>query len=353
MALGVTQRSGNDRRLKKAGTILFCVLVLFGFLTNCRRKSDIAKEATITVYGFSVVKEPLENEIIPAFKEAWLQKTGQTLNFTPSFAGSEMVTNQIVSGVEADLAILAIERNAQRLLDMNATKSDWRRLPYHGIVNKTPMVILVRKGNPLKIRDFADLGKPGVRLIHPDPTSSGAGQWSLLAIYGSEITKSEYRRDERDEKAALELLKKVWKNVIATPESARAARTQLERGEGDVLVTYEMEALQLIDKKLPFEIVTPQSTIFCEHPVVIIDHGITPSKYALVELFARTLWDEPAQRAWVKSYFRSINFEQLNDTNPRFVKVNLPFTVSSLGGWERAYPEIIEGVWKNQVQATK
>lgn len=350
---GVAQRRENCTRLSNAGKALVCVLALVGLLGGCRRKSDIAKEATITVYGFSVAKEPLEAEIMPAFKEDWQRKTGQELTFMPSFAGSEMVTNQIVSGVEADLAILAIERNAQRLLDTKATRSDWRTLPYHGIVNKTPMVILVRKGNPLKIRDFADLGKPGVRVIHPDPTSSGAGQWSLLAIYGSEIIKSEYRKDERDEKAALELLKKVWQNVIATPDSARAARTQLERGEGDVLVTYELEALQLIDKKLPFEIVTPQCTIFSEHPVVIIDHGMTPAKYALVELFARSLWDEPAQRAWVKSYFRSINFEKLNDANPRFVKIALPFTVSNLGGWERAYPEIIEGVWKNQVQSSK
>ena len=354
MAPGVTPSNENGTRLSNAGKILVCVLVLLGLLTSCRRKSDIAREATITVYGFSVAKEPLENQIVPAFKESWEKKTGQPLTITTSFAGSEMVTNQIVSGVEADLAILAIERNAQRLLDTKATRSDWRTLPYHGIVNKTPMVILVRKGNPLRIRDFADLGKPGVRVIHPDPTSSGAGQWSLLAIYGSEIIKSEYRKDERDEKAAFALLQKVWKNVIATPESARAARTQLERGEGDVLVTYELEALQLIvDKKLPFEIVTPQCTIMSEHPVVIIDHGMTPAKYALVELFARSLWDEPAQRAWVKSYFRSINFEQLNESNPRFVKVNLPFTVSNLGGWERAYPEIIEGVWKNQIQATK
>src|SRR5690242_1909543 len=87
---------------------LCCVLLLCGSLTNCRRKSDIAKEATLTVYGFSVVKEPLENDIIPAFEREWTKKTSQKLTFTPSFAGSEMVTNQIVSGVEADLAILAI-----------------------------------------------------------------------------------------------------------------------------------------------------------------------------------------------------------------------------------------------------
>ena len=351
MIPATTQQSSGGTARSVWG--LLFALLLCGSLTNCRRQSDIAKEATLTVYGFSVVKEPLENDIVPAFTRDWERKTGQRLSFTPSYAGSEMVTNQIVSGVECDLAILAIERNAQRLLDTQATKSDWRWLPHNGIVNTTPMVILVRQGNPKKIRDFADLGKPGIKLIHPDPTSSGAGQWSLLAIYGSEIAKSEHRRDERDEAAAFELLKKVWANVIATPDSARAARTQLERGEGDALVTYEMEALQLKDKKLPFDIVVPQSTIFCEHPVVLVDHSMKPAKYALVELFARYLWSEDAQRAWVKANFRSVNFEELNRANPRFVKIELPFTVSDLGGWPRAYREIIEGVWKKQIQVAK
>ncbi len=351
---GGTHCNSTRRRARRSAVLgLLGCLLLCGSLTNCRRKTDIAKEATLTVYGFSVVKEPLENDIIPVFEREWAKKTGQKLSFTPSFAGSEMVTNQIVSGVEADLAIVAIERNAQRLLDTKTTKSDWRWLPHNGIVNKTPMVILVRQGNPKRIRDFPDLAKPGLKLIHPDPTSSGAGQWSLLAIYGSEIAKSEHRKDERDEQAAFELLKKVWANVIATPDSARAARTQLERGEGDALVTYELEALQLKEKKLPFDIVVPQSTVFCEHPVVIVDHGMPPAKYALVELFARYLWSEEAQRAWVKANFRSVNFEELNKANPRFVKIELPFTVGDLGGWQRAYPEIIEGVWKQRIQTAK
>ena len=96
----------------------------------CRRQSDIAKQATITVYGFSVVREALERDIFPAFQADWISKTKQPLNFTGSFAGSEMVTNQLAQGVEADVAILAIERNAQRLLDTKTTHSDWRKLPY-------------------------------------------------------------------------------------------------------------------------------------------------------------------------------------------------------------------------------
>jgi sulfate/thiosulfate transport system substrate-binding protein len=335
--------------------LLFLIGILAGLVLSlsCRRTSEASRATNITLYCFSVMKEPIENEIGPAFEAEWARKTGQTLDIVGSYSASEVVTGQVLSGVDVDLAILSIERNATRILNGGATKSDWRSLPHKGIVNETPMVIVVRKGNPKKVRDFADLGKPGVKLIHPDPISSGAGQWSLLAIYGSELIKSQHNLGHRDEAKAFALVKAIWKNVIATPMSAREARTQFERGEGDALVTYELEALQLLDKGQPIEVIAPQSTIFCEHPVVIIDRGMSPSKYALVELFARYLWSDAAQEAWVRAHFRSVTNEKLNDREPRFVKVALPFTVDELGGWERAYPDVIEGVWKQRIQMVK
>ncbi|HEX5080838.1 MAG TPA: extracellular solute-binding protein [Blastocatellia bacterium] len=321
------------------------MLLIFG-LSGCRRKSAADREATITIYGFSVVKEGLETSILPDYQHEWEKKTGQKLTFDSSYAGSEIVTNQIVAGAEADVAILAIERNADRLVRPDVTSNEWRKLPYGGIVNKTPMVIVVRSGNPKRIRDFSDLAKPGVGLIHCDPASSGAGQWSLLAIYGSELIKSEEKTGVRDARRAFDLLRHVWKNVKATPGSAREARTQFERGEGDALITYELDAMQLLDKKLPVEIVTPKATIFSEHPVVIIDHAMSPSKYALVELFVRSLWEPEAQKSWIKSHFRSVTDEKLNEKFPR---VEMPFYVKDLGGWSRAYPEIVEGVWKQKI----
>ncbi|MCI0523948.1 MAG: substrate-binding domain-containing protein [Acidobacteria bacterium] len=326
-----------------------CLAILLIFESSgCRRKSDIAKEATITVYGFSVVKEPLKNEILPAFQDEWKRKTKQQLNFETSFAASEVVTNQIVTGAGADVAILAIERNADRLVRPEITDNDWRKLPYGGIVNKTPIVIAVQQGNPKGIRDFSDLAKPGLKLIHCHPASSGAGQWSVLAVYGSELIKSERSAGQRDHQKAFDLLQRVWKNVIATFESARESRTHFERREGDALITYELEALQMLDKKYPAEIIMPRATIFSEHPVVIVDHGMTPGKYALVELFVRYLWEDEAQKAWVKSHFRSMTDEKLNE---RFAKIELPFYVKDLGGWSQAHPEIIEGVWKQKIRS--
>jgi ABC-type sulfate transport system substrate-binding protein len=100
MSAKVYQQTGSGRGRNWARG-LFIAFILLCCLTNCRRRSDIAKEATLTIYGFSVAREPLENEIVPAFTNDWEKKTGQKLTFTLSFAGSEMVTNQIVSGVEA------------------------------------------------------------------------------------------------------------------------------------------------------------------------------------------------------------------------------------------------------------
>jgi sulfate transport system substrate-binding protein len=344
----------RDERLRFLKSAFALAVFLIFVLTACnacrKQRLEGAHEATITVYGFSILQEPMEKEIFPAFSKEWERKTGQKLTFVSSFAGSETVTNQILAGAKADLAVLAIERNAERLLKGEATKTDWREYPHKGIVNRTPMVIMVRNGNPKGIRDFEDLAKPGVRVIHPDPVSSGGAQWSLLALYGSQLVRSEKQTGKRDEAKALDLLKRIWKNVIATPESARQARTQFETGFGDALVTYEVDALQLINRSAAFEIVAPQSTVFSEHPVVIIDSGMTPSKRALVELFIHSLWSERAQRAWVRYNFRSVTDERLNEAQRQFVKIPLPIGIDYFGGWEEAYPAIIDGLWKKQVK---
>jgi sulfate transport system substrate-binding protein len=340
----------NIQALALRAGLVFALLLLL--LSNgCLPQSETNKGGrSITVYGFSVMKEALEKAIFPAFSAKWKQEHGEDLHFTSSFAGSETVTNQIIQGVDADIAILSIERDVDRLKQAGSVTSDWRQLPNRGIVNKTPFVILVRKGNPKGIKDFADLSKPGVQLIHPDPVSSGGAQWSILAIYGSELIKSEKQTGGRDEARALKMLQAIWKNVISTPDSARAARTQFEQGYGDALVTYELEALMMKQAGAPFEIVVPESTIFSEHPAVVIDRKVTAEERPVVDAFMQYLWSDEAQRAFVQYHFRSVTNEALNDANKEFAPIKLPFTVGDLGGWSKAYPEIIERIWRDQVQ---
>lgn len=307
-------------------------------------------DITITLYGFSIMKEPLEKAIFPGFVAKWKQQHGQTVQFQSSFAGSETVTNQILRGAPAEIAILSIERDVQRLKKDGFVTADWHSLPGKGIVNKTPFVIVVRQGNPKGIRDFSDLEKPGIRLIHPDPISSGGAQWSILAIYGSELQKSQKDTSEPDKAKALQSLRAIWKNVISTPGSAREARTTFELGNGDALITYELEALLMKEVGSPIDVVTPRSTIFSEHPAVVIDKNITAAKRPLIDAFMQYLWSDEAQEAFVKFHFYSATNDAFNQASTQFGQIELPFTIDYFGGWDKAYPEVIEKIFRDQVQ---
>ena len=307
-------------------------------------------DITITLYGFSIMKESLEKAIFPSFTAKWKQQHGQTVQFQTSFAGSETVTNQILRGAPAEIAILSIDRDVQRLQKDGFVTADWHSSPGKGIVNKTPFVIIVRRGNPKGIKDFSDLGKPGIRLIHPDPISSGGAQWSILAIYGSELKKSEKETGGEDKAQALQTLRAVWKNVISTPGSAREARTTFELGNGDALITYELEALLMKEANAPIEVVVPHSTIFSEHPAVVVDKNITASERPVIDAFMQYLWSDEAQEAFVKFHFYSSTNDAFNQASKEFGHIEMPFTIDYLGGWDKAYPEVIEKIFRDQVQ---
>lgn len=341
---------------RKHWTVTMACLVLFLLgISSClpTPPSHTGGGPNITLYGFSIMKESLEKSIYPAFSAKWKSEHGVDVRFTSSFAGSETITNQILQGVKAQIAILSIERDAQRLKYGGAVTSDWHALPQKGVVNKTPFVILVRKGNPKGIRDFADLAKPGVKLIHPDPESSGGAQWSILAIYGSELVKTEKQFGAAQPARALQMLQAIWRNVVSTPGSAREARATFEQGYGDALVTYELEGLLLKDAGGAFEIIVPEATIFSEHPIVIVDRNVSPADRPIIEAFVRFLWTDEAQRAFVKNHFRPATDEALTQENKELATIKYPFTVEYFGGWGRAYPEVIEAVFKKQVQKRK
>jgi sulfate/thiosulfate-binding protein len=344
--------------LKKKRTSILALIVLGLLAVNAclpKSPSESGGGINITVYGFSIMKESLEKAIYPAFVAKVKREHGLDVRFTSSFAGSETVTNQILQGVKAQIAILSIERDAQRLKEKGFVTSDWHQLPQKGIVNKTPFVILVRKGNPKGIHDFSDLAKPGIKLIHPDPVSSGGAQWSILAIYGSELVKSDKQTGGADHARAVQMLQAVWRNVISTPGSAREARTQFESGYGDALITYELDALLMKEgnAKADAEIIIPEATILSEHPAVVIDRNVSAADRPVIDGFMQYLWSEEAQRAFVKFHFRSATSDALTQENKELATIKYPFTVDYFGGWDKAYPEVIEGIFRDSVQKRK
>jgi ABC-type sulfate transport system, periplasmic component len=299
------------------------------------------------------MKESLESEIFPAFAADWKSKFGEDVTFNTSFAGSETVTDQVLQGAPAEVAILSIQREVERLIAAGHVSPEWYINNHKGIVNSTPFVILVRAGNPKGITDFRDLAKEGVRLIHPDPISSGGAQWSILSIYGSELARSEVETGARDAGRATTLLKGIWKNVISTPVSARDARTQFETGYGDALITYELEGIMMKRAGASIDLVIPQTTVFSEHPAALVDRNISEAQRDIVVAFRNFLWTEVAQRAFARNHFRSITDQRINDENTDLAVIAEPLTIEYFGGWERAYPEVIEQVFTQQVLAGK
>jgi sulfate transport system substrate-binding protein len=307
---------------------------------------------TIVFYGFSILGEVMNEAVLPAFARHWQAATGQRIEMITAFAGSGTVTNQLTMGVPAHAALLSLELDARRLADAGVIPRDgWRALPYHGVVNRTPFILLVRPGNPKGIRDFADLGKPGVRVVHPDPLTSGGANWALLAEFGG---AARHAPPGRERQAGTAVLRGVWSNVVAQAASARAARTQFENGFGDVLVTYEQEAVRDLEKqaqkgKTPkWEVVDPPSTVLSEHTLVVVDRNATAAERPAVQALVRFLWSEEAQRLFVAHGFRSVR-EELNAANPRFGRIADPFLVADFGGWPRVKKEIVDGIWKGQV----
>jgi sulfate/thiosulfate-binding protein len=305
-----------------------------------------AQPRTVVFYGFSILGEALNEDVLPEFARRWRQTTGEPLEFITSFAGSGTVTNQVALGVPAQLALLSLELDAERLAAAGTIPpGSWRRLPHGGVVNRTPFVLVVRRGNPKQIHDFADLARPGVRVVHPDPMTSGGANWALLAEYGAAAR----RNPGREREAGFEALRGVWRHVVAQAASARAARTQFENGFGDVLVTYEQDVLgDAVKGKLPGEIVYPPSTVLSEHTLVVVERNIARADRPLIAALVQFLWSEPAQRLFVRRGFRSVD-EGLNAANPSFGRIQDPFRVADFGGWDRVKKEIVDGIWKDRV----
>ena len=304
-----------------------------------------AAAPTIVFYGFSILGEAMNGGIFPAFQKKWAAEGRGEIVFQGSFAGSGTITNQIILGAPAHLALLSLESDADRLADAHiVSDGSWRKLPEGGVVNRTPFVIFVRPGNPLGITDFADLTRDGVRIVHPDPLTSGGANWAILAEYGAG-----FREYGGDAAAGEALLAGIWRNVAAQAASARAARTQFEQGFGDALITYEQEAVY--DKsrgRLKAEVVMPRRTILSEHTLVVIEKNVRKPEREAVDLFTQFLWSEEAQRIFLKYGFRSVN-EGLNAGRAEFGRIEDPFRIADFGGWRRAKKEIVEAIWKRRV----
>ncbi|WP_127538230.1 sulfate ABC transporter substrate-binding protein [Paenibacillus illinoisensis] len=301
---------------------------------------------TLVIGAYSVAKDAV-GELLPKFKEEWKAKTGQTVNFQESYEASGTQARAIVGGFEADVALLAMESDIDKLVKADLVTSDWKQTPNDGMITRSIVVLGTRDGNPLGIRDFEDLTKPGVKVLYPNPKTSGGAQWDINAIYGAGLKMSE-EKGQKDPAAAKAFLEKVHENVESLDKSGRSSMAAFEYGVGDVIVTYENELLARIAQGVKYDIVVPKNTILIENPAVVVDkYADKHGNRELAEAFVDYLRTPEAQRIFAKHGFRSVDPNVFAETESSFPTPEGLFDIHYLGGWDEVRSTLYSkrGVW--------
>ncbi len=238
---------------------------------------------TVTLYGFSVLQEPFESGLLPAFRKDWERRTGERVEFITTFAGSGLIVDEILRRFPAEVAIVSSETDAFRLVRGGILPGPiWRTLPERGVLASTPIVLRVRAGNPDRIRGLADLARGDLAVVLPDPVTSGCGACTVLAVWADAVRAG----DDSDAR-----LRGLHASVILRPPSARAARMEFDAGVGDVVPLYEVEARTGLDG----ETVVPPDTLMVEPVVCVIPRNVASDKQDLIEALIEFLWSDEAR----------------------------------------------------------
>jgi len=213
----------------------------------------------VSIVGFSILKTANKSLI------ADFQKTdaGKDVEFTESYGASGDQARAVIAGLKADEVHLSLEPDMTKLTDEKLVADDWKSGDNKGIATQSVVAIVVRKGNPKGIKGWDDLAKPGVKIVTPNPGSSGSAKWNILAAYGHVLANGGSEAD------ASAYLTKFLGNVAAFPGSGKDATTAFEGGPGDVLLSYENEAIQARAAGADFDYIIPDQTLLIQNPAAV------------------------------------------------------------------------------------
>jgi sulfate transport system substrate-binding protein len=270
-----------------------------------------------------------------AFAKFWKDHAGQDLTVNQSHGGSGAQSRAVIDGLEADVVTLALAYDIDAIADRGLIAPDWQsRLPNNSCPYTSTIVLLVRKGNPAKIKDWSDLVRPGVQVITPNPKTSGGARWNFLAAYAYAL-----RQHGGSPASAKEFVRKLYSQVPVLDTGARGStNTFVQRSLGDVLIAWENEALQTTaENPGAFEVVVPSQSILAEPPVAIVDKVVDRHKTRnLAEGYLRFLYSPLAQDIIGQNHFRPRNGAALAKYGDKFPKLSLVTVDKQFGGWRRA-----------------
>jgi sulfate transport system substrate-binding protein len=310
-----------------------------------------ATESVTIVLGAYTTPREAYGKLLPIFQKQWKQKTGQEVTFEESYLGSGAQSRAIVEGFEADVAALSLEADITRIEQAGLITHNWKDTPTKGIVSTSIVVLGVRKGNPLGIKDWADLARPGVEILTPNPKTSGGAMWNILALYGAAKRGFVAGVPQGDE-GAQAFLEAAFRNVTVMDKGTRESITNYEQGVGDVIITYENEILVGQKGGQDYEYVIPRSTILIENPIAVIDTYVDKhGNREVVEAFVEFLHTREAQEIFAEYGLRSVDPEVATATADRYPAVEDLFTIEEFGGWPEATPKFFgdEGIFTQTI----
>jgi sulfate/thiosulfate-binding protein len=287
-------------------------------------------DTTLTLVAYAV-PEPGWSKVIPAFAAT---QDGKGVAVTTSYGASGDQSRAVVDGKPADIVNFSVEPDVTRLVKAGKVAEDWNADATKGIPFGSVVSLVVRKGNPKNITDWDDLLQPGLEVVTPSPLSSGSAKWNLLAPYAAKSNGG------KDEQAGLDFVNRlVTEHVKTRPSSGREATDVFLQGTGDVLISYENEAINVERQGKPVEHINPPQTFKIENPVAVVTGSAHLDKANALKNF---LYTAEGQKLWAEAGFRPVDPAVAADFAADFPAPQKLWTIADLGGWSAIDPALFD-----------
>jgi sulfate transport system substrate-binding protein len=273
--------------------------------------------------------EVVYDEVIPKFQKT---EAGQGVTFKSSYGASGDQSRAVEAGQKADVVAFSLAPDIDRLVDAGLVAQDWAANKHNGFVSNSVVSFVVRKGNPKNIHSWADLLKPGVKVLTPNPFTSGGAKWNLMAAYGAQLKLGQSKAQ------ALDYIRKLLtEHVSVQDKSGRESLQTFLNGNGDVSISYENEAITAQQKDADVDYVIPDQTILIQNPV-----AVTKSAKPQASAFVKYLWSTPAQKAFASHGYRPVEKSVAQESASKFPTPKQLFTIDDLGGWSKVNDEFFD-----------
>src|SRR3954454_4497437 len=325
----VTRRRG----VNAAPVVALFALLIAALVAGCGSSSDDSSSSSsgggkLDVVGYSTPESVYQESLEPAFEKT---SAGEGVSFSNSFGASGDQSRAVVAGQPASVVHFSQAGDMERLVEEGELVSKgWEKQPYGGIATDSVVVLVVRKGNPEGIKSFDDLQTKDVGIVTPNPFSSGSARWNIMAVYGTAINEG------KSPDQALEAVKTVLEKTAAQPGSARDALAAFTQGEGDVLLSYENEAIKAEKEGEDVEYIVPPSTILIETPIAVTESAPEPAAQDFLDF----IWSDEGQEIWAENGYRPVN-PKLVDAK-QFPTPDDLFKIEQFGGWSKVNDDFFD-----------